>query len=56
MTTRRDFRLVSTQPDAIDVSALIRADIAKVDWARVQIEGDRRSPIYLPDARRRLWR
>jgi hypothetical protein len=37
-------------------SDLNRADIAKRDWTKVQIDGDRREPIWLPDGHRRTWR
>lgn len=45
---------VSEQP-AIDVTALLRADIAKHDWDAVQIAGDKRAPVDLPETRKGGW-
>jgi hypothetical protein len=56
MTARANpLRVVEKEP-ALDITALNRADIAKRDWARVMIEGDRRKAIYLPERVRRIWR
>jgi hypothetical protein len=40
----------------LDITRILRADIAKRDWSAVHISGDRRAPVYLPDRNRRLWR
>lgn len=45
------------RPVAIYINALIRADIAKINWDAVQVAGDRRGPVDLPETRlRRTWR
>jgi hypothetical protein len=54
--TRANLKLVDQAEEPLDITLALRADIQQRDWARVMIEGDRRPPIFLPDAVRRLWR
>jgi hypothetical protein len=49
MKPRPKLHIVAEQP--IDISALIRADANARDWSRCHIEGDRRAPVFLPDAK-----
>lgn len=52
--TARNLRVV--RPERIDITALMRAEIRARDWDAVHIAADRRSPIYLPEFVRRVWR
>jgi len=40
----------------IDVTALLRADIAKRDWTGVHVAADRRPFLAWPDTPKRIWR
>lgn len=59
MKSKAPLRIVreTHRPVVMDITALLRADIAKKDWDAVQVAGDRREPVDLPETRlRRLWR
>jgi hypothetical protein len=50
MKPARALKLV--EPDQpVDITLALRADIEARDWSRVMIEGDRRAPVFLPDAK-----
>jgi hypothetical protein len=49
-------KLVEPAPERADIYAAWRADIAKRDWSRCHIAGDRRQPVHLADPVRRGWR
>lgn len=34
-------------PESIDITAQLQADIAKRDWRKVHLDGDRREPVKL---------
>jgi hypothetical protein len=46
--TARNLRAVPKEPDEepdeqpVDITLALRGDIAKIDWGRVMVEGDRR--------------
>jgi hypothetical protein len=44
--TPRNLRAVPKEPDEqpVDITLALRGDIAKIDWGRVMVEGDRRKP------------
>ena len=44
--TARNLRAVPNEPpeQPVDITLAIRDDIAKIDWGRVMVEGDRRKP------------
>jgi hypothetical protein len=44
--TARNLRAVPKEPDEqpVDITLALRGDIAKIDWGRVMVEGDRRKP------------
>jgi hypothetical protein len=44
--TARNLRAVPKEPPEppVDITLAIRGDIAKIDWSRVMVEGDRRKP------------
>lgn len=55
MRANRKLRVVKSDPEPPkDITGLLRADIAKRDWARVHIAADRRAPIAIGE--RRPWR
>lgn len=55
--TPAKLRAVPDAPvEAVDVHALLLADIRGRDWSRCHIAGDRRQPVHLPDPVRRGWR
>jgi hypothetical protein len=58
MTRARTLRAVPKEPpeQPVDITLALRGDIAKIDWGRVMVEGDRRSPVCVGDARKRTWR
>jgi hypothetical protein len=49
MKPRPKLHIVAEQP--VDITLALRADIEARDWSRVMIEGDRRAPVFLPDAK-----
>jgi len=40
----------------IHIGDMVRADVAKRDWARCHVTGDRAPPLYLPERAKRGWR
>lgn len=44
------------EPAPIDITALIRADIAKRNWKAMHIAADRRGPVEIADPTGRTWR
>jgi hypothetical protein len=42
----RNLRAVPKEPpeQPVDITLALRDDIAKIDWGRVMVEGDRRKP------------
>lgn len=57
MKSQAKLTVVTKTHRPVDITALLRADIAKRDWDAVMKAGDRREPVDLPETRlRRLWR
>ena len=54
MTAKPLLRVV--EPEAVDITLAMRAEIKRRDWSAVHIAGDRRAPVNLPDRPARGWR
>lgn len=57
MKSQAKLKIVTNTHRPVDITALIRADIAKRDWDAVQVAADRREPVEIGESRlRRTWR
>lgn len=55
MKPQRKLRIVPDEQPT-DITLAMRAEIEARDWAAVHVAGDRRAPVFLADAVRRVWR
>lgn len=56
IVTAPNLRVVADPPEAVDLYANWKADIAARDWSAMHVAADKRRPIDLPDAPKRAWR
>ena len=50
-----DLKIIKATHRVVDITALLRADIAKIDWDAVHIRAGRRDPVDIPETRKG-WR
>lgn len=53
---KTNLRIITNTHRPVDITALLRADIAKRDWDATHIRGDRNRPVELADTRKGGWR